>query len=529
MKSIILGNINNIQSLPAPYCNMAPRTTQKEHLSVYNQGQRLATLNANVVKAVLDYFGEKEAETALVKISDTSYAVEASISQGTLLVCTNANGSIRGAIVKEDGTYIALPSLLEENEFDTSPLILGFLPILREKFDEVNELLERLEADNNLGETFNEGSLYKLSDSVYRIFTEKRIETDDKSGCIELLSEQNVKMGGLCYNEVLCGCPKILCESSASVKKDNNLTVAEARQEFKSFADEFQWSEEEKDLIPQFADDFAVPEETLKMARRYVMSRDAKRPMVNFMWRGVTAYGKSTGVEIMACILNMPLLRVTCHSNMETQDFLSDFVPNTDTAAMANGNAPRFKHVESNFVKALEKGYIVEVQEISRIKDSGVLVGLNEYDRAGAIIPLVDGSHARRHKNALVVYTDNVGYNSCRPIDPSVIRRMAFIIDSYDLPKEKAIARLELNTDVHNHSILEKCYNVWEKIRAFCFDKGITDGSISQSELEMWVMAVKMDGYSNYRQNCVECVIAKATNDMEEQEEIISSVVDLYL
>ena len=267
------------------------------------------------------------------------------------------------------------------------------------------------------------------------------------------------------------------------------------------------------------------------MARRYVGSRAAKRPMVNFMWRGVTAYGKSTGVEILACILHMPLLRVTCHSNMETQDFLSDFVPNTDTtgAEKGSGEVPRFKHVESNYVKALEHGYIVEVQEISRIKDSGVLVGLNEYDRAGAIIPLVDGSHARRHANALVIYTDNVGYNSCRPIDPSVIRRMAFIIDSYDLPKEKALARLELNTDVHNQQILEKCYNVWEKIREFCYDKGITNGSISQSELEMWVMAVKIDDYSNYRQNCIECVISKATNDMEEQEEILSSVVDLYL
>ena len=39
----------------------------------------------------------------------------------------------------------------------------------------------------------------------------------------------------------------------------------------------------------------------------------------------------------------------------------------------------------------------------------------------------------------------------------------------------------------------------------------------------------KMDDYSNYRQNCIECVISKATNDMEEQEEILSSVVDLYL
>ena len=59
-----------------------------------------------------------------------------------------------------------------------------------------------------------------------------------------------------------------------------------------------------------------------------------------------------------------------------------------DAAVARDGNgSARFKHVESNFVKALTRGYIVEIQEISRIKDAGVLVGLNEYDRPGAIIP----------------------------------------------------------------------------------------------------------------------------------------------
>lgn len=546
MKSAILGNTKGLDQLPKPYCDLPSRTTNKEYMSVYNQGQRVATLYAGIVKALICYFQGEEAPICLVKISDTSYAAECELStvwkeeiggnsepgtNNTLLINVQTNGSVRGAILSGDGTYTALPNLLETESFDTTPFLLALLPVLRKKFNEVEVIMERLEADHNHCMPFRESELYRLSDSMYRIFTEQRLETDMQNGCVEVLNEQSVTLGGMCYNEVLCGTPKYLQASQEENVRKNQLTVADAKKEFQQFSAQFYWEADEADLIPVFPEDFAVPEETLKMARRYVGSRAAKRPMVNFMWRGVTAYGKSTGVEILACILHMPLLRVTCHSNMETQDFLSDFVPNTDTtgAEKGSGEVPRFKHVESNYVKALEHGYIVEVQEISRIKDSGVLVGLNEYDRAGAIIPLVDGSHARRHANALVIYTDNVGYNSCRPIDPSVIRRMAFIIDSYDLPKEKALARLELNTDVHNQQILEKCYNVWEKIREFCYDKGITDGSISQSELEMWVMAVKMDDYSNYRQNCIECVISKATNDMEEQEEILSSVVDLYL
>lgn len=558
--------------LPAPYNAMEETTITPEYMSALNQGKKLARLNAWVVKAVLNYFGGEAAEIALIKISETSYATEAALPQGRLIASLQKNGTMRAAIVTEAGGYTPLPNLLTEERFDTTPLLLGFFPILREKFEEVNEILEQLEGNSNRHEPFDEGALYKISDALYRIFAEKQMEIDDKSGAIALLDEQTVSLGGMRYHKVLCGKPMLLLHSAASAGAKTAVTVAEAKEAFRAFSSQFQWTGEELDMIPVFDDSFQVPEETMKLAQRFVYSRNEQRPMVNFMWRGITAYGKSTGVEVMACILHMPLLRVTCHSNMETQDFLSDFVPNAVAvpsvarpsveeiaknpagayfsmtgrkkedatpdqcmeayAALVReteSNVPRFKHVASNYVKALEKGYIVEVQEISRIKDSGVLVGLNEYDRPGAVIPLVDGSHTRRHKNAVVVYTDNVGYNSCRLLDPSVLRRMAFIIDSYDMPKRKVFERLRLNTRVEDLPVLETCYMVWSKLQEFCQDKGITDGSLSVSELEMWVLAAKLDGFSDLKQDCIECVVAKASNDMEEQAAMISSVVDLYL
>ena len=573
MNSILFSKSSfEISRLPAPYNALEGATGNPDDMSELNQGKKLARLNAWVVKAVLNYFGDKAAEIALVKISETSYATETALPQGRLIASLQKNGTIRAAIVTEAGDYTPLPNLLTEERFDATPLLLGFFPILREKFEEVNGILEQLEGNSNRHEPFHEGALYKLSDALYRIFTEKQMEIDDKSGAIALLGEQTVSLGGMRYNKVLCGTPVLLLHSAAPAGGKAAVTVAEAKEMFHAFSSQFQWTQEELDLIPVFDERFPVPEETMKLARRFVYSRNEQRPMVNFMWRGITAYGKSTGVEVMACILHMPLLRVTCHSNMETQDFLSDFVPNAAGAQsverpcfdeIANNpagayfsmtgskkqdatpdqcmeayaalvretqsNVPRFKHVASNYVRALEKGYIVEVQEISRIKDSGVLVGLNEYDRPNAVIPLVDGSHTRRHKNAVVVYTDNVGYNSCRLLDPSVVRRMAFIIDSYDMPKQKVFERLRLNTQVEDLPVLETCYMVWNRIKEFCQDKGITDGSLSVSELEMWVLAAKLDGFSDLKQDCIECVVAKASNDMEEQAAMISSVVDLYL
>ena len=264
----------------------------------------------------------------------------------------------------------------------------------------------------------------------------------------------------------------------------------------------------------------------------------------------------------------MPLLRMTCHTDMVTQDFLSDFVPDTSAAAntdnlpdfetiqfdpeMAyemltgtrdenatedmclkaygeavakrNSSSPHFVHVMSNYVKALTKGYIVEVQEVSRIKDAGVLVGLNEYDRPNSVIPLLDGSYARRDENAICIFTDNVGYNSCRPVDPSVLRRMSFIIDSYELPKEMVIDRIKYNTGFDDDEIIEDCYNLWNDFSQYCQEHDITQGAVSVTELEMLVMTIKYDGISNILENITDTLVSKATSDYEERQELLDFI-----
>lgn len=118
---------------------------------------------------------------------------------------------------------------------------------------------------------------------------------------------------------------------------------------------------------------------------------------------------------------------------------------------------------------------------------------------------------------------------SCRPVDPSVIRRCAFVIDSYELTKETLLARVRYNTGFPDKDLLEKMYTVWLAISKHCKENDITEGSISATELEMWAQSVQVDGMSNVRENCRCCVVSKATSVVEEQEEIMGSVVDLYL
>ncbi len=189
------------------------------------------------------------------------------------------------------------------------------------------------------------------------------------------------------------------------------------------------------------------------------------------------------------------------------------------------GNKPEFVHVVSNYVKAMVNGYIIEIQEASRIRDSGVLVGLNEFDRPGAVIPLMNGALARRHKDAICVITDNVGYASCRPIDPSVLRRQSLIIDSAELTEEQLLERVRSNTKVADETLLKRAYQSWRTVKEYCQQNSITEGSVSPVELERFVQALMYDGMDCFEQDLDDCVISKASSSVDDQRDIRSACI----
>ena len=131
----------------------------------------------------------------------------------------------------------------------------------------------------------------------------------------------------------------------------------------------------------------------------------------------------------------------------------------------------------------------------------------------------------RRHRDAMVLWTDNVGYNSSRPVDPSFMRRMDFVIDSYELPKERALDRIRLNTGFDDDQLLEEMYQVWEAIRKYCKDRDITEGDISIVELERWVQLVMIEGESAITETCREAVVSKACSDPDTLQEIMDGCV----
>ena len=578
-----------ISQLPAP-CNSWP-PFQKEarfHGPSRVNSACAVKLNPYVVRALIEYNRGADSDICCMKVMDGQYVSEWKLSNNdTILLRLFKNGKVSGCRINSAGTHSALGTV--DGSWNVSSLVLLQLLIGMDENETFSNLMDQMAPFGATGPTTMDPQLaYRICDEYDHLVETDVLRLDLPGNSMKVLKESELQMNVL-SGTVICGKPKIL-DKVAQDAVSGPISYAQAKKMFQDWAARHHWTAEEEKYIYSFPDDYPVPSEVIKIASRYVSSRNFARPMNNFLWRGVTGYGKSTGVELLSGLLHMPLLRLTCNSTMETQDFLSKLIPNTEpeipTAAPASlpnfneilfspcdayeqmtgkwldtvsveeclamrekicmqqvqrkkdkenhamqTNAPLYKMVESEYVQALRNGYICEIQELSRIKDQGVTVGLNEYDRAGAYIPLVDGSTVQRHPEAMVIYTDNVGYRTCRPIDPSVLRRMAFVIDSWDQPKELVLSRIIYNTRFENKKLLNRLYSVWDEIRNYCKEKDLQDGSVTSAELECWAKAVMMDNYSEYklRESCIECVVAKASSDQDEQRQIISSIVETKL
>lgn len=585
----------DISRLPEPYRGWHKTSTDPAVMSIHNRQKNKTTLHRYTTQALLEYTDEAGCNIGVVKIADGSYASEWLQSDGTSIIAHATKNGVLSAGRRDalTGKMSQLPSIgSSSTEFNDSSILLLYLLIEADinaskgitgtnSNTITHELLQACRDEFAANGVLPEEWVRLVCDDLYFAVSYGEIPVNIRNGNIGLLTDRRLASNEFSTGKVICGHPDTLIGKQADSMSSANFgrsTVREAKAVAKPYTDTLSWSEEEKMMIPHFDDDVEVPPEVMTILNRFLASREWKNPLNNPCWRGITAYGKSTGVKMLACILNTPLLWMTCSTTTEVEDFLSKHVPNTEECHnmqaelpsfddMANdpeyayeqitgeyrenvtseevlqayakafldtshdpGNRNPFKIVESDFVRALVKGYIVEVQEFSRIRDSGTLVGLNNYNEPGSVIPLVDGRHVKRHKNAMVVWTDNIGYQSCRKVDGSVLRRMSYIIDSSEMPRERVLRRIKQNTGCKDDAFLERMYDVWVSIAQFCKEQDIIDeGTCSLAELESWVSLTMLDGVSAIQNTCREAIISKVSSDPDTQQEIMDSCVSLAI
>ena len=228
-------------------------------------------------------------------------------------------------------------------------------------------------------------------------------------------------------------------------------------------------------------------------------------------------YQALTGVENLAATVQ-DCLSVVLEKVTEKVQALSKRAENRQSSGQ------NYTYVETDFVKALKHGYLVEVQEPSTIIQPGVLVGLNSLLEQEGSITLPTGEIIRRHPDTVVIVTTNVSYEGCRSMNQSVVDRMSLVKD-IELPEpEVMVQRAMAVTGCADEYLVSQMVQVVNDMADYCRKNSITDGACGMRSLIDWVISAEISGdpYLSAKYT----VISKATADEEDREALITTILD---
>lgn len=228
-------------------------------------------------------------------------------------------------------------------------------------------------------------------------------------------------------------------------------------------------------------------------------------------------YQALTGVENLAATVQ-DCMSVVLEKVTERVQALSKRAENRQSSGQ------NYTYVETDFVKALKHGYLVEVQEPSTIIQPGVLVGLNSLLEQEGSITLPTGEIIRRHPDTVVIVTTNVSYEGCRQMNQSVVDRMSLVKD-IELPEpEVMVQRAMAVTGCADEYLVSQMVQVVNDMADYCRKNSITDGACGMRSLIDWVISAEISGdpYLSAKYT----VISKATADEEDREALITTILD---
>lgn len=228
-------------------------------------------------------------------------------------------------------------------------------------------------------------------------------------------------------------------------------------------------------------------------------------------------YQALTGVENLAATVQ-DCMSVVLEKVTEKVQALSKRAENCQSSGQ------NYAYVETDFVKALKHGYLVEVQEPSTIIQPGVLVGLNSLLEQEGSITLPTGEIIRRHPDTVVIVTTNVSYEGCRSMNQSVVDRMSLVKD-IELPEpEVMVQRAMAVTGCADEYLVSQMVQVVNDMADYCRKNSITDGACGMRSLIDWVISAEISGdpYLSAKYT----VISKATADEEDREALITTILD---
>ena len=196
----------------------------------------------------------------------------------------------------------------------------------------------------------------------------------------------------------------------------------------------------------------------------------------------------------------------------------------TKPAQKESTSGQTYTYVETDFIKALKNGYVVEIQEPTVITQPGVLVGLNSLLEQTGSITLPTGEIIQRHPDTVVVVTTNITYEGCRGLNQSVVDRMS-LVEDIELPSPEVMAQRAMAvTGATDEYQVSQMVQVVNDMSEYMRKNGITDGTCGMRSLIDWITSTEITGDPYRSALCT--IISKATSDEEDRETLKTAILE---
>lgn len=466
--------------------------------------------------------------------------------------------------------YLALMPIFEgEKDFKESLNVLRSHPYVDELFD-------------NLPKEDVIKALAIPCDVIYRMLNQEMINVDIPEDLkFTMIKKQAITRGAYRPEHIDAG--EIRIFDSVSVNETKSFSVfsgKEAKYEIKPINSKRSFTKDEISLIPKIPDTFIMTEEIVYLQSLIIGSTGTGNPIRTIMGRGESGAGKTQGLKALAAILNLPYLHFTCGADTELADLQGMMLPVTrEDEENTTNTTPEirlpdtddivydpfgtyekvfdkkptgktaeevmetlfrycldivsktkqeptgtqgYKFTDTDIIRAIEHGYVIEIQEPAAILQQGVLVSLNSVTEPDGSIRLANGKLIKRHPDTIISYTTNVDYEGLRPINQSVLDRVQYLIE-FQRPCDKAlIDRCVKLTGFKNRKILKNMLNTVNEIEALCRSKKVRDGITGSRSFYNWATGIRI--LKSPYITGITSVVTKATADKKIQEDLISIV-----